>query len=71
MEKGLIFCIPLYLNCSLYEMLYAPVPFIVGVHADYFQNNDMLDEVVFVDLDKNEVHLGDAEVRSLILCSSC
>ena len=45
-------------------MLYAPVPFIVGVHADYFQNNDMLDEVVFVDLDKNEVHLGDAEVRS-------
>ena len=46
---------------SMFEMLDAPVPYLVGLHSRYL--TDIPQErrpegVVFVDLDKDEVHLG-------------
>ena len=40
---------------SLYEFLYAPVPFLMGMHSDYLQECNEIDGVVFVKLD-HHVH---------------
>ena len=40
---------------QLTDFVCAPMPFIVGVHVSYMPDELMLDQVVVVDLDKNQI----------------
>ena len=46
---------------SLYFFIQAPVPFVAGVHRSYIDDNDMVDGVCYLDLDRDDLDLDEDE----------
>lgn len=43
------------------EFLHAPVPFLMGVHTSVFVEDELPEDVIVVDLDKNRVHINQTQ----------